>query len=233
MLEKWLQNPNRNYKKGIEILEKLQGRSAIIGILEKSDSAFNRKLLFDQLSKLHHSKNEKQPEKQPEKKQEPIKKNWDPAAPILPKPETQSLFDLKLAAFKKLSALHNQLCNIEGNSPKAIQERYKIQLEILKLDALNEECWDKIHYFEEHGKLPEEKDKFDFDGKTIRELINLEKAIPSYVTKINNQLKDTELNPERLIELTRQKADWILCLEKIKEELSALPTLSKIKEVLC
>lgn len=233
MLDKWLQNPNRNYQKGVQLLERIQGQSAIIDILKKSDSQFNRKLLFDQLSKFAEEKKPEPVAKKAEAKPKHETRKWDPAAPILPRPETQSLFDIKLAAFKKLSALHTQLCSIDGNKPAAIQERYKIQLEILRLDALNEECWDKIHYFEEHGKLPEEKDKFDFDGKTIRELINLEKAIPSYITKINNQLKDIGLPAERVIELTRQKADWMVCLEKIKDELSALPTLSKLKEVLC
>jgi hypothetical protein len=233
MIQAWLNSSKRKYIDGVELYAKFGNNSTLLGLFRKSESVFNKQKLFDELSKIAEIQ---EPQKSPEKKTEV---EHAPAKPKLKRGQftadeiTAPIFELKLSAFKKMSALHQNLCAISGNSPKAVQERYKIQNEIVQLDALNEECWSKIHYYNVHGELPPTNElEFNCDNYTIRDLVNMEKVIPTYVTKYNNQLKEPGIEPNRISELNRLKADWLLKLQTIKDELSKLPKLGKLKEVL-
>ena len=232
MIQAWLNNSKRKYIDGVELYAKYGTNSTLLNLFRKSESVFNKQKLFDELSKIAE---QNQPKPSAEEKP---KAEHAPAKPKLrrelftPDEITAPIYQLKLNSFKKMSALHQNLCAITGNSHKANQERYKIQIEIIQLDELNEECWDKIHYYNEHGELPADETQFNCNALTIRELVNLEKVIPTYVTKFNNQLKEPGVEPARMAELNRLKADWLLKLQTIKTEISNLPKLGKLKEVL-
>jgi hypothetical protein len=113
-----------------------------------------------------------------------------------------------------------------------MDSRLKLQQEIMRLDELNAECWDKIIYWEQHGKLPVEKDGFAIGDKTIRELAQLEKAIPTYITKLNKELDGLGDDDKKRIPITKRIADWHMQYRSIKDSIDELPTLKRIKEAL-
>lgn len=221
-LKEWLSSKNKPYCEGIELLRQLGASATLINVLSSSENSLNKQKLKDKLQEFYELK--------PKSAQKEIKQSQ----PIESyPPELAHVYQSKIAAFKKMAALHQELIHISGSSQKAIDSRYKIQLEILRLDELNEGCWDIIHYFNEHGKMPPDKTEFEAGSLSIRELVNLEKTIPSYITKINKELAEPSITDARREDLETRKTDWQLKAQLIKTELDHLPILSQIKEALC
>jgi len=239
-LKLWIEGNKKDYNLGVAIFEAHGGSPTLLRMLKKSPSKFNQEKLREKLQEIYEAKqpvksafNDKLAHMRKQRGMaEQSAVNAPAAAKELPA-ELIPIYDLKLGAFKKMSAMHQQLASIKGNGPKAIESRYKLQKEIVLLDELNEQCWDKIHYFEEHGKLPVDESGFYPDQLTIRELVQLEKAIPTYITKLAKDANNLDLPPEHRQKLFDRKAEWHLKQQRIKQELDALPVLSKVKEALC
>lgn len=150
------------------------------------------------------------------------------------------IVELRISTYKNLSLIHNKLCEIaleELNNPRKKrnynEESFALQQELLALDETNEQCWYKIHYYNEHGKLPEEtSEEFIIADKTIRELVNLEKSIPSYISKNNTECKKEGISEERYQELIKRNINWNLQKSEIQKALDELPKFGKLKEVL-
>jgi hypothetical protein len=225
-LRAWLNHPKRDFDIGVKLYAQHIGGSTEVF---KYKNSVTQKKLYAALKEYDDSKIAKnlsslKKDIQTTAKQEPNK-------PKLP-PEIVRLHDLKLETFKKMAALHQHLCTIKGNSQKSMDSRLKLQQEIMRLDELNAECWDKIIYWEEHGKLPVEKDGFAIGDKTIRELAQLEKAIPTYITKLNKELDGLGDDDKKRISITKRIADWHMQYRSIKDSIDELPTLKRIKEAL-
>lgn len=225
-LRAWLNHPKRDFDIGVKLYAEHIGGSTEVF---KYKNSVTQKKLYEALKKYDDSKIAKnlsslKKDIQTTAKQEPTK-------PTLP-PEIVRLHDLKLETFKKMAALHQHLCTIKGNSQKSMDSRLKLQQEIMRLDELNAECWDKIIYWEQHGKLPVEKDGFAIGDKTIRELAQLEKAIPTYITKLNKELDGLGDDDKKRIPITKRIADWHMQYRSIKDSIDELPTLKRIKEAL-
>jgi hypothetical protein len=224
-LRMWLNNPNRDFDIGVELYILHIGNTNIF----KHKNSFTTKKLYTELKaydekKAKHWATLKNPPSPPAPKQEPAK-------PSLP-PEIIRLNDLKLQTFKKMAALHQQLCFIKGNSQKSMEARFELQQQIIRLDELNQDCWEKVNYFEKHGALPPDKEGFTIMDKTIRELAQLEKAIPTYITKLNKELDGLSEDDVKRIGMTQRIANWHMRYREVKDALDGLPTLKRIKEAL-
>jgi hypothetical protein len=230
-LKKWIEGNKKDYALGVAIYEAHGGSETLLRLFKKSSSKFNQDKLTEKLQKFY----EKLPANPKEKKILPTTvTSPEHSAPSKELPaDLKPIHDLKLGSFKKMAAIHQQLATIKGNGPKAIESRYKMQKEILQLDELNEQCWDKIHYYEKHGKLPLDETGFYPDQLTIRELVQLEKSIPTYITKLAKDANNSELSDEVRQKLFNRKAEWHLKQQRIKQEIDALPVLSQIKKALC
>lgn len=224
-LRMWLNNPNRDFDTGVELYKQLIGNTDIF----KHKNSFTQKKLYTAL-KEHDEKKIAQ-NLQALKKDIKATPKQEPATPSLP-PEIIRLNDLKLQTFKKMAALHQQLCFVKGNSQKSMDTRFKLQQEIIRLDELNQDCWEKVNYFEKHGALPPDKEGFTILDKTIRELAQLEKAIPTYITKLNKELDSLPDDDGKRIPITQRIANWHMRYREVKDSLDGLPTLKRIKEAL-
>lgn len=224
-LKQWLASKDKPYEIGISLLKELGGSSTLIAVLSSASNSLNKQRLKNKLEELASATGSN--------KQENQSKAIESPKPVDAPEELNHVYTTKLGAFKKMAAIHQELIHISGNSQKAIDARYKLVLEILRLDELNESCWDIIHYYKEHGKMPPDNTKFDSGALTIRELVNFEKTIPSYITKFNKELSDPNLSEERKTDLLKRKTEWQLKAQLIKTELDQLPILSQIKEALC
>jgi hypothetical protein len=225
-LRAWLNHPKRDFNIGVKLYaEHIGGTTEVF----KYKNSFTQKRLYEALKQYDDAKIAKNLSSL--KKDIQATPKQEPAKPMLP-PEIVRLNDLKLETFKKMAALHQHLCTIKGNSQKSMDSRLKLQQEIMRLDELNAECWDKIIYWDEHGKLPVEKDGFAIGDKTIRELAQLEKAIPTYITKLNKELDTLGEDDKKRIAITKRIADWHMQYRSIKDSIDELPTLKRIKEAL-
>jgi hypothetical protein len=228
-LKKWIEGNKKDYDLGVSIFESLGGSKTLLRLFKLSPSKFNHQKLTAKLQEFYDAL-----PVETQKTELPKTVSLPAAGPSKQIPaELEPIYALKLAAFKKMAALHQHLCSIKGNGQKAIESRLKIQKEILQQDELNEQCWDKIHYYEKHGKLPVDESGFNPDILSIRELVQLEKAIPTYITKLAKEASNTELPDDVRQKLFNRKAEWHLKAQKIKQELDALPVLSQIKKSLC
>jgi hypothetical protein len=230
-IHKWLKGNKKDYNLGVSIFESQGGSPVLLKLFKKGESAFNLQTLKDQLQNLANV----QPQvSAPVKDQSaPVTPVTEPVAPTQEPAELKHIYELKLGAFKKMAALHQHMATITGNTPKAIETRLKFALEIMQLDELNKQCWDKIFYFKKHGKLPVDPSGFYPDMLTIRELVQLEKAIPTYITKLAKYIDNPALDDEARQKLYNRKAEWHIKAMRVKQELDALPDLKQIKTALC
>lgn len=236
----WLKSKQQDWNTGLALYATYSPNPKLRSLFEHGPSSFNKKKLLSELTQLAQQLESKQALKF--QKTETVTATAKAYArtvddvPDVLKP----IVELRISTYKNLSLIHNKLCELtleEINNPRKKrnynEECFALQQELLALDETNEQCWYKIHYFNEHGKLPEETtDEFIITEKTIRELVNLEKAIPSYISKNNTECKKEGISEERYQELIKRNINWNLQKSEIQKALDELPNFGKLKEVL-
>lgn len=234
LLDDYLNLKNKPYKLGVELYAKLGKSQVLKDLFGKGETAFNRKKLLAELELLANTKKPTPKAEQPKSTPEPKFTNFKSNIPEL----LQPIHALSVNALKEKALLHNKLCEITTDEldnfdrkRKYDAERKEIQDRMVVLIATNKSCWDKIHYFNEHGKLPHDEDGFIIENMTIRELVNAEKAIPSYITKLNNRIKSYELDSPKMADASEEKLKFELRLASIKKAIDKLPIYSRIMEV--
>lgn len=231
-VEHWI-NTGKDYQLGLKLFKKLGGSATLFAYFSSGENSLSKRKLQEQLLALStpilaEPKIEVQKaEAKPEPAKEPvIKENFRGFFENLPS-EVSHINSLRLETFKKMAALHQSLCAMEGNGPKTIEKRYKIMVQILELDKTNRECWKKLIYFKENNALPAEDGAFNPKALTIRELVNLEKVIPTYITKEKKKL-EKPLSPEKIELVQANILKYELQLKQVKEIINSLPALEKI-----
>jgi hypothetical protein len=239
----WLNTQKKDYRAGVELYEKYASPASLLVLFKSRESTFNKNKLITELTKIceafEASQSSKKATKKPTEKA-PIESKYTRVTDNIPE-ALVPIHELKTNSFKQLSVLHNKLCEITldelnkfSKKRNYAAERFAIQEEMLLLDEVNEQCWYRIYYYNEHGHLPiENENEFVLEDKTIRELVNLEKAIPTYISKINTAAKKEGVSDEKCQDLINKKVEWQLQADLIKKVLDELPVLSKIKEALC
>lgn len=246
LLEDYLQLKKRPYKVGVSIFCAMSKNETLKQLFSSGENSFTTKKLHQELQKIADARNTGKIVKA-----EIEKKIDSGTAPSHPKftnfkeniPEIlQPFHDLANATYKERALLHNKLCESASHELDNFDrkrnyegERKEIQDKMLALIATNEKCWDTIFYYNEHGQLPpaDEEDVFDITTKTVRELVNAEKVIPSYITKLNHRLSKTEFDSDKYLSITNDKLKYEMRLKEIKTAIDKLPIYGKIKEVVC
>jgi len=243
LLEDYLQLKKKPYTIGVDIFCKLSKNATLIKLFKSGENGYTTKKLHTELQALANARNKtKIVTEAIDKKIEtapahPKFTNFKENIPDILKP----FHELANATYKERALLHNKLCESAIHELDSFDrkrdyetERKAIQDKMLTLIATNESCWDTIHYYNEHGKLPPiENDDFDITTKTVRELVNNEKVIPSYITKLNQRLSKTEFDSEKYLSITSDKLKYEMRLKEIKQAIDKLPIYGKIKEVAC
>lgn len=243
LLEDYLQIKNPPYKEGIKLFATLGKNATLLALFNKGENSFNTKKLLSELQKIADARNStKVFTKVLEEKiitEAPVPEKFTNFKENIPE-VLQPIHDLALSSYKERALLHNKLCEsalhelTEFDKERDYEgERKEIQDKMFVLLSTNENCWDKIFYFNEHGKLPTDPDEFIIENKTIRELCNLEKSIPTYITKIDNQLKKYEFDSEPYLHSVKNRTKFELRLKLIKKAIDGLPVFGKIREVKC
>jgi hypothetical protein len=239
-ISQWIKSKEQDWNTGLALYVAYSPNQKLRQLFEHGPSNFNKRKLLKELTELAQQLESKQALKF--QKTETVTATAKAYARTVDEvPDVlKPIVELRITTYKTLSLLHNKLCELtleEMNNPRKKrnynEERFAIQQELLALDETNEQCWAKIHYFNEHGKLPEETtDEFIIANKTIRELVNLEKAIPSYISKNNSECKKEGISEERYQELVKRNINWNLQKAEIQKALDELPKFGKLKEVL-
>lgn len=181
----WLQG-SRDYPTGMVLLQKYCNNQFLIRVLSKSDSAFNRKKLADELEKIDQAE--------------------IPAEARFVDPTVSEFLNLPLAIqeekkkanllFKEMASLFAQLQLLEEAGKK--EELAKAIFRIMDCDHERYRCWKKINEFTRTGKIPEVKES---KGKSLSEMspLQLERrrlVVRSYLSKgyVQYQQELNELN---------------------------------------
>jgi len=224
-IDDWLHS-KRDFNTGIELFQKHNGSSSLLAFFKAGENSLSRKKLFEALTQIHLAAEEVAPAPlvQPDKK--------EPKPKFIPSPSNpdpvKTIHTLRLDSFKKMSALHQTLCNIEGNGIKAMDKRYGIMKQIKELAKTNQECWAKLEYFAANGSLPADPNEFNPSALTIRELVNLEKAIPTYISKERKKLELAGDDHKKIAALNDSIFKWKLQLAEVTELLNKLPQLNQL-----
>ena len=218
-VNEWL-NSNRDYQTGINLYQKHFGNTSLLTLFKAGQNSMSRRKLSEALESFTPV--------QSDEFELPVPRKYKPDFAM---PEPVKLLDeLRLESFKKMSALHQTCCNTDGNGPKAVAKRFEMLKQIKELHRVNSECWKKLDYYQEHGRLPVDENEFIPELLTIRQLVNLEKAIPTYISKLKSQLSEIEIPEEKASAINAKIIEWQVQLKAITEIINKLPTL---KEVIC
>lgn len=202
---------------GLYLLKNKSENTSLITLLEKGENSFNRKKLQKELEALSDKPKTKQPvpvKQIPIPGSAEVKTKYIPSEKLrdsLPA-DVRAIDELRESTFKEMAALHSQLLII-----KSVSKRYEVQLKIISLDEINDECWFNLNYYTKHKRLPESINETPL--KTIGDVVNAAKNIPTYLTKINKKLQG-KTTQEETIRLTEKKVNLTLQLQKVTTLLS-------------
>jgi hypothetical protein len=227
-VEQWI-STGKPYKNGLELFKKLGGSQTLLSYFLAGENSLSKRKLQEAIAELtelpknntitteHVALAEPKPIIQ-----EKIRINLAE----IPE-EVRHIDSLRLESFKKMAALHQAACAISGNGQKAIENRFSLMCQIKELNRTNEECWRLLNYYAEHKCLPPNEDEFNPRTLTIRELVNLEKTIPTYISKEKKKLdKDLSADKKDLVQANIFKLE--LQLKQVKETIDSLPKAQDI-----
>jgi uncharacterized coiled-coil DUF342 family protein len=201
----WVNNPDRQYTDGVLLFKRNVKDPAMLAMFESGENSMTRRKLLEALREAS------KPAQVIEITIDGSKKKTIPANQPVNRTKTDAVTaieQLKGISFKEMAALHAQLTTF-----KTDRERYEAQHRIVELKSLVDECWYKLDYFQQYGVLPPETE--DVSIKTIRDVVQLSKNIPTYFTKINAKLKREDITEEESAELIKQKTKWTLVKQRI------------------
>ncbi|MFA6261081.1 MAG: hypothetical protein WC760_06415 [Bacteroidia bacterium] len=203
-IAQWLNDPDRKYTDGVLLFARHGGSTTTLKLFESGENRFTRTKLLQSLQDIG-SKTFKPAKVTPQV----IKtERTGTAVELIP------IYDLKARSFKEMAALHARL-----EQYKTDEERFDACLKIDELDQIVDECWEKLDYYQEHGSLPPDTAQEEFQPKTIRDVVNLCKNVPTYISRINKQLKSENLSDQEIANLIKKKTAWEICLAKIESTL--------------
>jgi hypothetical protein len=201
----WVNNPDRQYTDGVLLFKRNVKDPAMLAMFESGENSMTRRKLLEAIRQIA----------QPNKIISPIID--DTPIPLNPKKKIASeskpaavaaIELLKGISFKEMSSLHAQLTVFKSD-----RERLDAQHRIVELKSLVDECWYKLDYYRDYGVLPPETEEVSI--KTIRDVVQLSKNIPTYFTKINAKLKREDLTETEEADLIKQKTKWTLVKQRI------------------
>lgn len=160
----WI-NSSHDYREGLELLEKYSSNGFLKRVLSKSETDYNRKKLFIELSKLNGDKIEPK-----------FKISLPGEYDHLPD-QVKDIKQKADAAFKEMRDLHSRLLLLRDN------ERAQATFRILDLEQICVPLWDQLKYFSEHKKLPLLPGAPKVKEETREHLIIRRNNVRSYISR--------------------------------------------------
>lgn len=231
-VKQWIAS-GKPYKTGIDLFKKLNGSSTLLTYFLAGENSLSKKKLHQELLALAETPSPSDPVKETENQFNAPKvaeaaKSAKKQIVIADLPnEVRHVNNLRLETFKKMAALHQAMCAIEGNGQKAIDKRYELMVQIKQLDRTNTHCWEQLKYYAEHNSLPPEAGEFNPKNLTIRELVNLEKTIPTYITKERKKLQQP-IDSDKIEAINQTILKLELQLTQVKDIINSLPKLNEM-----
>lgn len=168
----------------------------LIGLLQKGDSPANRLLARNELSHLLTTIGT-------------APTNGQGVAPVAERTANDPLSDIKAERneiIKKMDRLHESLFH-EDNK----EEHRLIALQILDLNDRYIECWEKIDYHKQHGRLPPEPESAPVEIEDPVLLLKREKQIMPRISQLKKQ-------PDKVTQLKKYQEE----LESVRAKLQKL-----------
>jgi hypothetical protein len=186
MIDNWLKG-NKNYHVGLAIFNSFSSNKQLKELLATGNTPYNHKRLCEELTSLS-KKQVVTPKISLEQKE----------TAVLPDSNNKVLQALKnkwQPLYQKMNMLRHNLDATAGdNTATTIEERKKIATEILTLEKECNKIWSDVDYYNEHGKLPEEKDN---EWPVPTDPLKLANAINNCKKAIRNNRKKMQENPTK------------------------------------
>lgn len=191
------------YGEGVFLYKKHGSSKKLLQLFESGETRFTRGKLEEELIKLVD---------EPNKTSALSVTAKSPLSPLVKRATPEPLrriYDLKEISWKEMCSLHSSLTVLTSDN-----KRFEALIRIHELDQIVDECWFKIDYFNHHGQLPPEEGSKAIT--TVRDIVNLAKAIPTYISKIDKKLKDLK-EDDTDPDLIERKVNWQLKLKELDE----------------
>lgn len=226
-VKQWIAQ-GKPYKIGIVLFKELNGSSTLLAYFLAGENSLSKSKLHQELLLLAEPKTLVQTEPAKVEAHKPVEESSNKKFILEDLPnEVRHVNTLRLETFKKMAALHQAMCGIEGNSQKAIDKRFELMVQIKELDRTNSHCWEQLNYYAEHYTLPHADGEFNPKNLSVRELVNLEKTIPTYITKERKKLHQV-LPADKIDAINDNILKLELQLTQVKEIINGLPKISEL-----
>lgn len=176
------------FKEGLTLLAILCPNHNKLTLIRSARSSFTEKLLDQALMSLDEpgSKIQQPATRQPEPTQTATASPSDRPLPA----ELVQLQQNWKRAYKEAIDLRYQLKGVTGGRKKMYRD---IAFEILEKMDFVHSCWNTIDHYKATGELPSQQpDPDDLSGKSLMELMQGLKNIPTYLTKAKKELAATQ-----------------------------------------
>lgn len=223
----WVKS-GKNYSIGVSIYKSHPlAKESMVTLFSNGESRYNKQKLETELKRIFDFKEDQS--LPPPSTKEPEKFIPAISPPSSLPDEVARISNLRINTYKLMSALHQECCGILGNSQKAVERRFEIQCQIHELDLKNTECWNKLDHYAQFGVLPAESkvEGFNPENFTVRELVNIEKTLPTYISKYKKQLTENKLPLHKLEKIQAKKVEYELQLNQVIEFIDGLGKINK------
>lgn len=205
-IQDWLNQDNRLYENGVMLYKRHGSSNVLLTLFESGENSMTRKKLLNELRAIATPQVIEKP-KPPTPIPTPVKQK---SVDTVDTDKYQTILDLKAHAFKEMAAAHAQLTKLKTKAER--KEACKL---IMLLDLQVDDYWEQLDHFDAYGTWPVQEDEVSI--KTIRDVVQLSKNIPTYMTKINAKLKKENITVDEMAELHRQKDKWTLITQRIEK----------------
>lgn len=209
-VEEWLSS-SRDYQKGIDILERAEINSAVLRMLKKGESFYNRKRMAEEIEQISNYSSKPIPS-QPAQRQESKPKEsklidqWDSEIPSTRIPE--SLAKVVQALRDNYGVVNHYHPLLDATYNLNRKKAFGIKIALQDAWSEIELCWRIINYFKAHGEV--------LPSKYTKASMALESLDPTDLVKRRNNLRTYiskhRDNPQKAVKV----GEWEKELQRIE-----------------
>lgn len=194
-IQRWLDNPAKDYREGVALLEKYSSNPRLVRVYANSSPRFQLNNLVGDLRRLLSV-----PEKNVVPQPTTPAAQKTSHAPRQPKSDMPAEIQAKVEKagklWVKICKTHTELFNVgESNSPEAVAKRKELLEKRVPEIEEYEKLWADIKAYQDTKQLPAEKtaepteENKELSEMPTKELINMRQSLRMKITRANNQLE--------------------------------------------
>ncbi len=212
------------YKKGVELYSKVPYNSHLLTLFSRSETAYNREKLKQELKKHIHLTLVPEKQETPsvsvyKELREPLQKKTSGSRPIsYYPPELHEVYHDRVSSFYKACSLKAQLNSLAEDKA---EEALVLQMEIFRLWEENDRCSDILNHYETTKRILPYKLQEDLSGMNLPELFRERQKLYQNISKRRKTLDSLEKKYKELEE-GKKKILLFNSLNKKKEELQIM-----------